>query len=141
MATTRSTTRPAGQDETDSTAETHLDPEEFGEIEKEKTIPAPKLGGAFTFRLPYAMDEIKVLRRRAEIVGLPEALAGAELLGYAHARALFDVYCIHQPHDFRFDPDDKGNGGLKSWVPFLTMMEEVRDWHARFRRSLGDEEE
>lgn len=108
--------------------------EEAGEFAKEKTIPCPELGGAFTFRLPHAWDEIKVLRRRAEIVALPEAVAGAELLGYAHATAMFQTYCVHQPREFDLDEMDL-------WTPFLAMMEEVRGWHETFRQRVAKEKE
>lgn len=102
----------------------------IGEIAKEKVIAKPDLGGSFTFRLPHALDELAVLRRRAEIVGVSEILAGAELVGYSHALAMFHVYCVHQAPDFDLEK-------LDTLDDFMEMMEEVRDWHETFRQRVG----
>jgi hypothetical protein len=106
--------------------------EAVGEVSKEKVVPAPELGGSFTFRLPFALDHFQVLRRRAEIVGIPEALAGVELLGSAHALAMFETFCTHEAVKL-----DLSTAGPEIIDPFMKMMEEVRDWHETFRNRVG----
>lgn len=108
--------------------------ENVGLIEDEKTFHNQKVGGSFTFRLPYVMDDLEVLKRRALIMGIKEELAGPELMALAHARAMFEVYCIHKPFGFRVEK-------LRSWQPFMRLMVEVREWHESFREVLGDEED
>jgi len=104
-----------------------------GELEEEKVFHSKKLG-SFTFRLPYSMDEILVLRRRAQIMGIAENLAGPELLAISHAQAMFEVYNVHAPHKFDVSR-------MRTWAPFLTLMTEVGNWHQDFFRQVGDQEE
>lgn len=103
-----------------------------GEIAKEKVIPAPELGGSFTFRMPYALDHFQVLRRRAEIVGIPESSAGDELLSYAHALAMFETYCIHEARKLDLAKEEP-----KVLTHFMAMMGEVSAWHDTFWGRVG----
>lgn len=104
--------------------------EQMGDIEDEKTFHNEKLGGSFTFRLPFVMDEVAVLRRRVQIMGIPEEMAGQEIITVSHARAMFEVYNVHAPHGFNIDK-------LRTWAPFLELMSEVGNWHNEFFRSVG----
>ncbi len=108
--------------------------EQLGDLEEEKTFHNEKLGGAFTFRLPFVYDELAVLRRRAQIMGVPENLAGPELLALSHSQAMFEVYNVQAPRSFKMDKQ-------RSWAPFIDLMTEVRDWHDQFFRSMGPKEE
>ena len=108
--------------------------EKAGQLEDEKTFYSKSLGGNFVFRLPFIFDELNVLRRRAQIIGVPESTAGPELLATAHAQALYETYLVQAPHKFDLSK-------LRSWGPFLRMMGEVQTWHQDFFQNLGDEEE
>jgi thioester reductase-like protein len=106
--------------------------EETGELEEQKVFTNKKLG-SFTFRLPYVFDELNVLRRRAQILGVPEENAGRELLALAHSQAMYEIYLIEAPRKFKIE-------NLRSWADFLDLLALVQAWHQEFFRNMDGEE-
>lgn len=106
--------------------------EQMGEIENEKEFHSPQLG-TFIFRLPYIMDELAVLRRRVQLMGIAEELAGQEMIAIAHARAMIEIYTVRAPHNFNFDK-------LRDWTPVLDLAGQLNTWHQDFFRSMAPAE-